>query len=311
MQLFDFFSGIGGFSLAGEWMGWEIKSHCEIDPFCQQVLKKHWPDVLLHDNIKTYTNETYEMARGNATGPTIFAGGFPCQPFSTAGKRKGTADDRDLWPDYFNTIQENKPTYVVGENVTGLTSMENGAVLDRIYTDLESEGYQVESFLIPACSVEAWHRRERLWIVAYTNCNGKKWNQSKNGNRGGFVESCKIISKWNNTDTPCTNTTSIRLQRQRSQRQQEPDSHGKEAISMCNSSNSRIWTAQSGMGGMVDGVPPELDGYWDQEPEGIERVNLENNNRKNRLQSLGNSIVPQVAFEIFKAIQIHHEKNTK
>ena len=419
MQLFDFFSGIGGFSLAAEWMGWEVRSHCEIDPFCQQVLKKHWPDVFLHDNIKTYTNETYEMARGNSTGPTIFAGGFPCQPFSTAGKRKGTADDRDLWPDYFNTIQKNKPTYVVGENVAGLVSMDDGKVLDRIYTDLESEGYQVESFLIPACSVEAWHRRERVWIVAYAKSHSDRGGLRSGNEEEGqeqrpkdehqdkskrFESTGEILSsdaadtrrgetsKWINTEygaeaigrvsstskrnesnPPCTNSNGIgsyrpqieqqgeaelrdeqiceskglgedvsdtRLQRQEKHEKQAarieqcgeedrnredvPDTSGiriKARISgqkqgqeresgIVDNGNSKrkgknFWGTEPGLGDLANGVSP-----WLVEPN-IPRISQGVKDRGNKLKGLGNSIVPQVAFEIFKAIQIHHEKNNK
>ena len=155
------FSGIGGFDLASEWMGWENVFQVEIDDYCQKVLAKNFPNVKRYGDIKEF--------KGECGSVDILTGGFPCQPFSHAGKRKGESDDRYLWPEYLRIIREIQPTYVVGENVAGLVSMEDGKTLNGIFTDLEGEGYTVESFIIPACGVGAWHRRDRIWIVAYSN----------------------------------------------------------------------------------------------------------------------------------------------
>lgn len=161
----DLFSGIGGFALAAKWAGFETKVFCEIDPFCQKVLKKHWPDVPIVEDIKKFNGKEW-------TGTTLLTGGFPCQPFSTAssGKRKGKADDRYLWPEMLRIISEAKPTWVLGENVVGISRM----ALKQVVSDLEAIQYEVcPVFNIPACAVGFNHKRERLWICAYSDCSGQ------------------------------------------------------------------------------------------------------------------------------------------
>jgi len=151
----------GGFALAASRV-WgkehEIVSFVEIDPFCQKVLQKHWPDVPVYGDIKTYEHD--------GTKIDLLTGGFPCQPFSVAGKQRGTEDDRALWPEMLRIIKEAKPRWIIGENVTGIVNME----LDNYVSDLEAEGYETRTFLLPACAVDAPHRRDRVWIVAYTEC---------------------------------------------------------------------------------------------------------------------------------------------
>ena len=161
------FSGIGGFDLASEWMGWENVFQVEIDDYCQKVLAKNFLNVKRYGDIKEF--------KGQPGSVDILTGGFPCQSFSHAGKRKGKSDDRWLWPEYLRIIREIKPAYVVGENVAGLISMEDGKTLEGIFTDLEGEGYEIESFIIPAFSVGAIHRRDRIWIIGYAS------NSSGNG----------------------------------------------------------------------------------------------------------------------------------
>lgn len=155
MQLLDLFSGIGGFSLAARWAGIETIQFVEKDKFCQKVLMKNFPNVPIHDDIRTFNfHQDVE----------ILTGGFPCQPFSIAGKKKGILDDRYLWPEMLRVIRQCKPTYIIAENVAGLVSM-----LDTILEDLEKEKYTCQSYLIPASLIGAPHKRERLWIVAYRN----------------------------------------------------------------------------------------------------------------------------------------------
>ena len=168
------FSGIGGFDLAAEWMGWENVFQVELDKYLQKLLCKNFPLTDKYENIKEFDGTKY---KGTID---IISGGFPCQPFSHAGKRKGSKDDRYLWPEMLRVIEEVKPSVVVGENVVGLKSMDNGGTLDQILIDLENQGYQVESFIIPACSVGAWHRRERIWIVAHSNSEGSQ-RRERNG----------------------------------------------------------------------------------------------------------------------------------
>lgn len=165
MNHIGLFEGIGGFSLAARWMGWETIAWCEINPFCQQVLKHHFPKAQPHDDIKTTDFTVY---RGKCD---ILTGGFPCQPFSAAGKRLGTEDDRHLWPEMLRAIREIQPRWVVGENVRGLVNWSEGMVFEQVQADLEAIGYEIQPFLLPACAVNAPHRRDRIWFVAYAKCS--------------------------------------------------------------------------------------------------------------------------------------------
>ena len=174
------FSGIGGFDLAAEWMGWDNAFHCEWEDFPRKVLSYHFPNAKSYGDIK---ETDFNVWRGQID---IFSGGFPCQPFSTAGKRKGTEDDRYLWGEMLRAIQEISPRWIVGENVRGLVNWNGGMVFDTVCTDLEAEGYKVFPILLPAAAVNAPHRRDRIWFVAFNpvNCGYKarrKEVQEKNG----------------------------------------------------------------------------------------------------------------------------------
>jgi len=166
------FSGIGGFDLASEWMGWENIFHCEWNEFGQKVLKYYWPKAITYNDI---TKTDFTIHRGTID---ILTGGFPCQPYSSAGKRLGKEDSRHLWPEMLRTIREIQPTWVVGENVRGLTNWNGGLVFDEVQADLEAEGYEVTPFLLPACAVNAPHRRDRIWFVAF---NSKSERNTKVG----------------------------------------------------------------------------------------------------------------------------------
>lgn len=155
------FSGIGGFDLASRWMGWENVFHCEINPFCQKVLSYHFPESIQHHDI---TKTDFSIYRGRID---IITGGFPCQPFSVAGKQLGTEDDRHLWPEMLRAIREIQPHWIVGENVRGLVNWSGGMVFEQVQDDLEAEGYEVLPFILPACAVNAPHRRDRVWFVAH------------------------------------------------------------------------------------------------------------------------------------------------
>ena len=209
MKHLDLFSGIGGFALAAQWV-WgkdhEIVAFCEIDKFCQKVLKKHWPDVPICEDIKELTNEWIDtncegnglQRRGMAqsgqenqftrnneskTQIDILTGGFPCQPFSCAGKQRGKDDDRALWPEMFRVIKEVRPRWIIGENVAGFVNM----ALDECITDLEMEGYEVQPYIVPACAVNAPHRRDRVWIVAHNgNWNSRQRKNACNAIGGGL-----------------------------------------------------------------------------------------------------------------------------
>lgn len=156
----SFFSGIGGFDLAAETVGFENLLHCEINPICRRVLNYYWPNAKSYENI-IGTDFTFWRDKID-----ILTGGFPCQPFSTIGKRQGTEDDRHLWPEMLRAIKEIKPKWVVGENVSGLVNWDEGVVFREVLSDLENEGYEVQAFIIPACATGAPHRRDRIWIIA-------------------------------------------------------------------------------------------------------------------------------------------------
>jgi DNA (cytosine-5)-methyltransferase 1 len=165
------FSGIGGFDLASEWMGWQNVFHCEWNPFGQKVLKYYWPKAITYNDI---TKTDFTIHRGTID---ILTGGFPCQPYSSAGKRLGKEDERHLWPEMLRAIREIQPTWVVGENVRGLTNWNGGLVFDEVQAELEAQGYEVTPFLLPACAVNAPHRRDRIWFIAYSSSSSKRTNE--------------------------------------------------------------------------------------------------------------------------------------
>jgi len=171
------FSGIGGFDLAAEWMGWENVLHCEWNEFGRKVLKHYWPKSKSYEDI---TKTDFNIYRGKID---ILTGGFPCQPYSSAGKRLGKEDDRHLWPEMLRAIREIAPKYVVGENVSGLLSWNGGLVFNEVQADLENEGYEVQPCVLPAAAVNAPHRRDRIWFVAYANNPRTNEQSGINGNR--------------------------------------------------------------------------------------------------------------------------------
>ncbi|MCL2682233.1 MAG: DNA cytosine methyltransferase [Bacteroidales bacterium] len=168
------FTGLGGFDLAAQWMGWNNVFQCEIDSFCQKVLKYHFPNTKLHHDIKETDFSQYKGAID------VVSGGLPCQPFSVAGKRKGSSDDRYLWDEMLRAICQIFPRYIVVENVRGLVSGQQGMVFERMLTDLETIGYQTQSFIIPAASVGSVHKRERIWIVAHADSDRSRGLRNKN-----------------------------------------------------------------------------------------------------------------------------------
>lgn len=163
MKVLDLFSGIGGFSLGLERAGMTTTAFCEIDPYCQKVLKKHWPSVPVFSDIKKLHCDDLEQK------PELICGGYPCQPFSIAGKQRGAKDDRHLWPEMFRIIEECGPRWVIGENVAGHINLG----LDKVLSDLEGAGYTCRPFVIPAVAVDAPHRRDRVWIVAHAHSHGQ------------------------------------------------------------------------------------------------------------------------------------------
>lgn len=185
LKVLDLFSGIGGFSLGLHSTGiFDTVKFVEFDKFCQRVLQKNFPGIPIEGDIKNVKGQEFEA--------DVITGGFPCQPFSVAGKQKGTNDNRYLWPEMFRLIKEIKPEFVIGENVQGLINLQDGMVLRQVQDQLEGEGFEVQCFIIPASGIGAWHQRNRVWIVAHSKHNGylaaesrsnaeKNSNEKKNG----------------------------------------------------------------------------------------------------------------------------------
>jgi DNA (cytosine-5)-methyltransferase 1 len=274
------FSGIGGFDLAAEWCGWENVFHCEWNTFGQKVLKHHFPNSISYNDI---TKTDFTIHRGTID---IISGGFPCQPYSSAGKRLGKEDERHLWPEMLRAIREIQPSWVVGENVRGLTNWNGGLVFDEVQTELEAEGYEVLPFLLPACAVNAPHRRDRIWFVAF---NTKSSRSAKVGKvcEGKDNESIGVCKKMD-----ITNTDKIGLQSK-----VENGKLGRQLrFTKCNERN--VWDSfptESPVCGGDDGLPKELDSI------SISKWKNES------LKAYGNAIVPQVAYQIFKSICQYQE----
>ena len=221
MKHASLFSGIGGFDLAAQWMGWTNVFHTEWNEFGQKVLQHHFPNsISYHDIIKT----DYTIHRGTID---IITGGFPCQPFSLAGKRKGTDDERYLWHEMLRAIQQIRPTYVVAENVRGLLTIDGGLVFEQVCADLEAEGYEVQPILLPAASVNAPHRRDRIFIVGYAaNSSVTRLERStRTGERWKHGPTCQSESDESTGNAANTNDTGTK-QPMQSERTRQKDDEG-------------------------------------------------------------------------------------
>ena len=284
MNHLDLFSGIGGFSLALERVGFKTIGFCEIDPYCRLLLQKHWKGVTIHNDIKKLE------AKDISKPVDILTGGFPCQPYSVAGKQKGTDDNRYLWPDMFRIIKEVKPTFVIAENVRGIINIQNGMVFETVCSDLEAEGFEVQSFIIPAAGVGAPHKRERVWIVGYSKYNGSLTSKIERRNTETSTrtqEGTNTTLEPKGTSGSRNNVTMENTRRKLYERpsvgEKNEDETRKEITDQHQRSSSTSW------------------GSWQSEPN-VGRVANGVPQRAHRLRGLGNAIVPQIAEEIGKAI---------
>ncbi len=361
MKHIGLFEGIGGFSLAARWMGWETIAWCEWNEFGQKVLRHHFPEAEGFGDITKTDFTKY------ANKIDILTGGFPCQPYSLAGKRKGKEDERHLWPEMLRAIREIQPSWVVGENVFGLVNWSEGLVFHEVQADLEAQGYEVWAYVLPACAVNAPHRRDRVWFVAYSRHNSERKAGNSTGNerqefatihkegQGRKWEAvfnnglCDLQGDATNTDRnderllcrpkpeqgfeaysfnsdisrhgDATNTVGKGLERYnewercsvnrnneglqfRSENKQPPSNSdcGRQSCQeyrkekpgrVAETSIPKDWSnfpTQSPICSGDDGLPSQLDGItfpkW----------------RNESIKAYGNAIVPQVAYEIFKAI---------
>lgn len=366
------FSGIGGLDLAAEWAGFKTVGQCEWADYPTKVLEKHWPDVPRWKDIRTLTGESFYERTGLRTVDVI-SGGFPCQPFSVAGKQRGKEDDRYLWPEMVRVIKELRPTWVVGENVAGIIRM----ALPDILSELEACGYRTRTFLIPACAVGARHRRYRVAIVGYAEHNGlsatavtgsiKKTGRGQQERQEAPRKLTRTGEPGNSEDV--ANTKSARDRklpdvqysdgagRKEQHLSEEPDREefpcrGCDEGKVCNTTgkglpdgtvqpmggqgasepesqrpDSYVSNSESGreqqyigirtetrrpssdsgrptqsrLGGMADGLPDWVDGYWDVEPD-IPRVTTGIPHRVEKLKGLGNAVVPPQFYPVFKSI---------
>ena len=341
-KLLDLFSGIGGFSLGAEANDIPTVAFVEKDPFCQKVLRKHWSNTPIISDIRTVKGEDYET-----DGVTIVSGGFPCQPFSQAGKRKGTDDDRYLWDETLRVVTETKPRWFIGENVDGLVNIQDGMVLRSVQDDLEKEVFKVQCLVIPASGIGAWHQRKRVWIIGenVSNTNDSRDRTSEHGTErqgnktddqrrqgqsqskpsrhsqdvsntiGELSDGCSGTTRhseselkgmvsdeaknwnkvWSKTER-CDQQTGLRgnvsdttvkgLERHGSQSSDLQESKERQVSSDRGSQGQHTWwQTESKLRGIPHGISYELD-----------------KDRANRIKALGNSIVPQIAYQLFKSI---------
>ena len=326
LKVLDLFSGIGGFSLGLESTGFfETIAFVEKDEFCQKVLKKNFNNIPIEGDIRNVKGDKYKA--------DVVTGGFPCQPFSVAGKRKGTDDDRYLWDETIRVVRECKPKWFIGENVEGLVNIQDGMVLRQVQNDLEKEGFEVQCIIIPASGIGAWHQRKRIWIIGYNVSNSNtrfgireneeiqtRGNTSTNGSKdvsntfGKLSDGCSSTTRnsktkfkgmecnqswnWNEVRSKAERCSEQDLQHTNNQRCEEPniskEPNGQIIIDRKHDQGRNAetwWQTQSNLCGVPNGVSYGLD-----------------KNRANRIKALGNSIVPQIARELGKAI-IEAEKD--
>lgn len=319
MKHLDLFTGIGGFALAalqvwGE--EYEPVAFCERDLYCQALIKLRFPNIKIYDDVKTLDGTALR-------GIHLLTGGFPCQPFSQAGSREGRNDERHLWPEMFRVIRETHPTWVIAENVRGLLSIEQGVAFEQVCLDLESIGYEVQAFVIPACAVDAPHRRDRVWIVAHAEeqrleIGGRESKQSSSTKRLRTQHGNRIAansdalgnierdsheatargdvgsSQYSGDPGNAPHTTESGLQGR-----VREESVGRHRL-VDRSGGNKGWgwkenwiEVATRLCGVDDGLPARVDGL----------KLSKSRHRVERLKGLGNAIVPQVAEQIMRAIK--------
>jgi DNA (cytosine-5)-methyltransferase 1 len=295
------FSGIGGLDIAAEMAGIKTVGQCEWADFQTKILEKHWPDVPRWRDIRTLTADSFYERTGLRTVDVI-SGGFPCQPFSVAGKRGGEDDDRYLWPEMLRVIREIRPTWVIGENVPGIVNL----ALDTVLSDLEGEGYSAQAFIIPACGVDAPHRRERCCILAYAVDRGGAvwWNRKLSdadadegkGNDHGRGAQTAVSGEWREDES---GTAGMDDGLSESVYRADSDT-AVERMEGCETQQIyRGGVLQTSVNGTLGSHSPWLN--WPDEP-GICRVVDGVPNRVDRIKSLGNAVVPQQFYIFFKLI---------
>jgi DNA (cytosine-5)-methyltransferase 1 len=320
LKVIDLFSGIGGFSLGLERTGgFETVAFCEIDPYCRKVLRKHWPDVPIHEDVRTLKGDEY--------GPVdLICGGYPCQPFSNAGERRGAEDDRHLWPEVHRLVVAVRPAWCLFENVAGHITLG----LDEVLSDLENEGYTTQPLVIPACALDAPHRRDRVWILANSNGgrrdtqplpspqrdsreNNLNTDQSGKGSRTrvlanpghtGVLQRKKHGDGGENGHIESGVRRNVLSGREQGKVLADASSGGLQGRSEArNNSSDRPKPRNEQFEGLRGVYEPRTSGQarWLSEPN-VGRVAYGVPNRVDRLKALGNAVVPQIPEIIGRAI---------
>lgn len=268
------FSGIGGLDLAAEWAGFTTVRQCEFADYPTKVLEKHWPDVPRWCDVRTLTKESFYERTGLRTVDVI-SGGFPCQPFSVAGKQKGKGDDRYLWPEMLRVITELRPRCVVGENVPGIIKIAAGQVVK----DLERAGYHVVVFNFEAAAVGAWHRRSRVFFTGLADVADADGSGLQGRKQSETLDAAEDAGE---------------------QPSRAPAGECSEAVcnTVCAGLPDRAAEAVRKSGPHVQ---PQRSDWWAAEPD-VGRVAHGIPARVDRLKCLGNAVVPQQAYPIFKAL---------
>ena len=295
ITMLDLCSGIGGFSVAAGWLGWRTVAFCESDEFCRDLLAKRWPNTPIHHDLKLLDGAEYR-------GTDVLCCGFPCQPFSVANLagERGTGDDRYLWPEVCRVIARTRPTWCVLENVTGIVTV----ALDSVLADMENLSYTTRSFIVPSASIDAPHKRDRIWLVAYSHgsqlegvrCSGRvepQFTYTLRGGEGGAT--VRTLAK-----TSVNGSSGQGEPWQRSNTETVSKGEADDAGHGCEQHQR---TPEPRLGGkLFDGLSP-----WMDEPD-IPRVCEGVRHRKSRLTAIGNAIQPQVAHEFLRLIDTLHNE---
>ncbi|GED71205.1 hypothetical protein BRE01_49070 [Brevibacillus reuszeri] len=306
MRMLSLFAGIGGIDLAAHWAGIETVAFCEIEPFCQQVLQKHWPGVPIFDDVRTINKQQLieEGVIGDERAIDIICGGYPCQPFSNSGQRLGEEDDRHLWPEMLRLIRELRPTWVLGENVDGHVTLG----LDTVLADMDKAGYTARAFVIPAAAVGAPHQRKRVFVVGYSKRSRRSWEPRRGTEQitaDGHIE----LEEGVLADAKC-----LRQSRQRKPIKslyKTPNREGETSGTIDVRFRSK-WSIKSRVGGDLNGLSDWLDRLkWpaakgeeqhDWEPPRV-ISGLESKVREARLKALGNAVNPAQVFPVLWGIK--------
>jgi DNA (cytosine-5)-methyltransferase 1 len=311
MKHVDLCSGIGGFALGFEMAKLSVPVlFCDVEPWCRRILKKHWPTVPVAEDVKVLANDPTRFV----PDCDILTAGYPCQPFSQAGKRQGEEDPRHIWPHIRKIVASKRPSWVVLENVYGHISLG----LDSVLTDLESEGYTTRTFIVPAVAVSAPHKRNRVWIVGYTEDNGRDRGTETTRQEGSANQQdesqLEIWSELSRPSQDVADTTSLGVQGLWSGGEQESHSHARQEVPVRGGENVADTISERTQGGSTRGQDAEnarqssrgaQQWDWHIEPD-VGRVANGIPKRVDRLKGLGNAIVPQIAQQIGEAIKAYY-----